>query len=271
MRGPSPYPVRYEVLPFGSAEDQAAAVPSALTLTVTCSPKHGNDHTVAFAARLRALGHAVIVHLAARMVRGPEHLDALLERMAAADLHDVFLVGGDRPDPLGPYACAYALLEPLRSHRLAPRTIGVPAYPEGHPLIADNVLADDLRRKAPAADYMTTQLCFDAKALHGWLRAMRADGLTLPAYVGLPGHVDRRRLLEISLKVGVGTSISYLRKHHRAGRLASRHVSAVSDGMLDAVAPLIGGELEIAGLHMYTFNQLTETVRAVEAVVEPAA
>jgi methylenetetrahydrofolate reductase (NADPH) len=264
-------PVRYEVLPFDSAEAQASAAPCPLTLTVTCSPKHGNDHTVEFAGRLRAQGHAVIVHLAARMVRGPEHLGSLLERMAATDLHDVFLVGGDRPDPLGPYACAYALLEPLRSHRLAPRTIGVPAYPEGHPLIADDVLREDLWRKAPAADYMTTQLCFDAEVLRTWLRTVRADGLTLPAYIGLPGHVDRRRLLEVSLKVGVGASVSYLRKQHGAGRLAGRRAAAVSDGLLDAVAPLVGGELGIAGMHVYTFNQLTETVRAVEAVVEPAA
>jgi methylenetetrahydrofolate reductase (NADPH) len=209
---------------------------------------------------LRELGHGVIVHIAARMVRGREHLDGLLARMAERDVADVFLVGGDASEPVGSYASAVELLVDMRAHRRAPRTIGVAAYPEGHPLIADDVLRADLLQKDLLADYMTTQMCFDPGALALWLEETRGSGVGMPVYLGLPGAVDRRRLLEVSLRVGVGTSISFLRKQHGAGRLFG-NVHGTTERLCDAVAPLVGGPFDVAGLHFFTFNRLVETVR----------
>ena len=236
--------VRYETLPFGSVEQEAAQLARPLTLTVTCSPKHGNDHTVESAARLRALGHTVVAHLSARMVRSASHLDELIARIREADVHDVLAVGGDHSDPLGPYPDSYELVEGLLAHREAPHTIGVTAYPEGHPVIDELTLREDLRRKAPLADYVTTQMCFHPDAVVRWLEAVRADGVNLPAYVGLPGIVDRRRLLEISLQVGVGASISFLRKQHGISKLVARSHRA-TEHLHDAIAPRVGGELGI--------------------------
>ncbi|MGB0095151.1 MAG: hypothetical protein WBP81_21775 [Solirubrobacteraceae bacterium] len=54
---------RFEVLPLGRSEEEAAQVSATVRLTVTCSPKHGPDWSVEVAGRLRALGHAVTVHL----------------------------------------------------------------------------------------------------------------------------------------------------------------------------------------------------------------
>jgi methylenetetrahydrofolate reductase (NADPH) len=254
---------RYEVLPFGSVESDAAKVARPLTLTVTCSPRRGNDHTVDVACSLRELGHTVIVHLAARMVSGPAHLDSLLSQMTSAGLADVFLIGGDTSEPAGPYASALDLLPALRDHAHAPRTIGVAAYPEGHPQIAGEVLLNDLLSKDRLADYMTTQLCFDATEFEQWLERTRAAGVRMPVYVGLPGVVDRRRLVEISLRVGVGASISYVRKHRGLHRLGGGRFTAI-DQLYRAVSPLVGGELGIAGFHLFTFNRLVETERFVE-------
>jgi methylenetetrahydrofolate reductase (NADPH) len=259
-----PAPFCYEVLPFGSAEQEAAALAAApVALTVTCSPKHGPDRTVEVATRLQALGHTVTAHLAARMVRGRDHLDELLARLAAGGVEHVFVIGGDASTPVGCYRAAHELVAELRAHPRAPRTIGIAAYPEGHPLIADAVLLDDLRAKAPAVDYMTTQMCFDAAALLGWLERMRAVGISLPAYVGLPGAVERRRLLEISLRVGVGSSISFLRKQHHARRLWSGGEQAAAH-LYDVVIPRVGDHLGIAGVHLFTFNRLVETVQLAE-------
>jgi methylenetetrahydrofolate reductase (NADPH) len=202
----------------------------------------------------------MIVHIAARMVRSREHLDALLTAMAAARVRDVFLVGGDAPEPLGPYAAGLALLREMRVHELAPRTIGVPAYPEGHPQIPDRVLSEELGEKCRLADYVVTQMCFDPGAVVRWLERTREAGVELPVYVGVPGLVDRRRLLEISMRVGVGTSISYLRKQHGVHHLLGGARAAAAH-LVDAIAPLIGGELGVAGLHFFTFNRLVETER----------
>jgi methylenetetrahydrofolate reductase (NADH) len=260
--------VRYEVLPFGSVDDPVGALRSPLTLTVTCSPRHGMDSALDVACRLRAMGHVVVVHLAARMVKGPEHLDVLLGRMAAAGIADLFLVGGDAPEPLGPYASALDLIGDLRAHAKAPRSIGVPAYPEGHPLIHTDLLAESLRQKAAYADYMTAQLCFDPDALVRWLNETRAAGIELPLFVGVPGAVDRRRLLEVSVRVGVGASVSFVRRQRGVRRLLSRPVDA-AERLVSAMAPLIGGDLGVAGLHFFTFNRLVETTRLVDRLTGP--
>jgi methylenetetrahydrofolate reductase (NADPH) len=252
---------RYELLPFGSAREQAGSIDTPLTLTVTCSPKHGPDHSVEVAGALRALGHTVVVHLAARMVRDSQHVALLLTRMAAVGVDQIFLIGGDATKPAGSYPSSLSLLRELREHPLAPRTIGVAAYPEGHPAIPERVLLEDLRAKEGLADYMTTQMCFNPDVMVGWLERMRDTGIGLPVQIGTPGAVDPRRLLEISLRVGVGGSVSFLRKQHRVRHLLGR---TTAESLYDRFAPLIGGDLDVLGLHFFTFNRLVETVRLAE-------
>jgi methylenetetrahydrofolate reductase (NADPH) len=254
---------RYEVLPFASAQSEAAAIDEPLTLTVTCSPRHGLDAALDTACALREMGHVVVPHLAARMVRSGEHFDRLLERMAAAGIVDVFLVGGDVERPLGPYASAADAIADLRAHPNAPRSVGIAAYPEGHPLIDPGTLAVALERKARDADYMVTQLCFDPDVLVRWLERARKAGVDPPVFVGVPGAVHRRKLLEISVRVGVGASVSFVRKQRGLPRLVARPLAA-TEGLTGALGPLVGGELRIAGFHFFTFNRLVDTVRFVD-------
>jgi methylenetetrahydrofolate reductase (NADPH) len=251
---------RYEILPFGSGVDAAMAEPEPLTVTITCSPRHGIDRTVELAERLAAHGHRAVPHLAARKLRSPDHLGEVLVRLHAAGVDDVFLVGGDGPEPEGPWQSALALLPELAEHPWRPARIGIGAYPEGHPLITPDVLQAALAEKALLADYLVTQLCFDPAALLAWLAEARAAGVSLPAYVGVPGLVDRRKLMEISLRVGVGPSVTFLRKQRGLRRLLGSPAHAAA-GLHAALAPRVGDPaLGIAGLHWYTFNQLRETV-----------
>jgi methylenetetrahydrofolate reductase (NADPH) len=252
-------PTQFEVLPLGGSEEQARQLPEQLRLTITCSPKHGPGRSVAVARRLRALGHSVTVHLAARMVTDSGHLDELLAEMARIGVDDVFLIGGDATPPQGPYPSAVELLPIICEHRHRPAQIGIAAYPEGHPLIASEDLARALEQKAPLATYITTQLCFDPETVLAWVRETRDRGVTLPVLVGLPGVVDRRRLLEISLRIGVGPSLAFLRKQRGLRRLL-RPSRITPDTVYDAVEPYVGDSgLNISGFHYYTFNQLVDT------------
>jgi methylenetetrahydrofolate reductase (NADPH) len=241
--------VRFEILPVGVGQEQAAELAERVRLTVTCSPKHGPDRTVEVGERLRALGHEVTIHLCARMVRDRGHLDELLERMAGAGIDDAFVVGGDATEPIGPYASAVEVLPVIHEHPNRPRALGIAGYPENHPLIDPATLAEAFRRKSEVADYVTTQLCFDPDAI---LRF--AEQVELPLIVGLPGIVDRRRLLEISVKVGVGPSLRYLRKQRGLRRFF--RLSATADALYDALAPHAA---EFEGFHFFTFNRLLDT------------
>jgi methylenetetrahydrofolate reductase (NADPH) len=260
-RAPNPTR-RFEILPAGHGEEEVAQLTEPVIVTVTSSPRHGIDATVEVAERVRALGvgHEAVVHLAARMVRDREHLDRLLARMHAAGIDDVFLVAGDAPTPHGPYPSALELLPVIHDHALRPARIGVGAYPEGHPLIDPTALDEALVRKSELADYLATQLCFDPQVLLTWLAELRARGIGLPAWVGIPGAVDRRRLLEVSLTVGVGASVAFLRKQQGLRRLIGRPGHA-AEVLHEALAPLVGEPgLGIAGLHYFTFNRVLETV-----------
>jgi methylenetetrahydrofolate reductase (NADPH) len=249
---------QFEVLPLERSVELARELPQREQLTVTCSPRHGPDESVAIAQRLQALGHAVTVHVAARMVRDRGHLDELLEGMGRAEA-DLFLIGGDATPPQGPWSSAAELLPLVFEHPQRPSEIGIAGYPEGHPLIDSETLADVLQQKSVLADYITTQLCFDPEAVLAWVRETRERGVTLPVLVGLPGKVGRRRLLEMSLRIGVGPSLSFLRKQRGLRKLLGPS-RVTPDRVYDGLAPFLGDrELNIAGFHYYTFNQLADT------------
>jgi methylenetetrahydrofolate reductase (NADPH) len=251
---------QFEVLPLERSVELAKQLPQPEQLTITCSPRHGPDESVAVAQRLRSFGHGVTVHVAARMVRDRGHLDELLNGMARAEA-DLFLIGGDANPPHGPWSSATELLPVIAEHPRRPSEIGIAGYPEGHPLIDPETLADVLIQKSALADYVTTQLCFDPEAVLAWIRETRERGVTLPVLVGLPGTVDRRRLLEMSVRIGVGPSLAFLRKQRGLRKLLvpSR---VTPDRVHDALAPYVGDrELNIKGFHYYTFNQLGETWR----------
>lgn len=252
---------RYEVLPFKKAEEQAAEAGERLRLTITTSPKLGVDRSLEVAEHLRTLGHDVTLHVSARMIRSALHADEIVERAKAAGIDDFLVIGGDLPEPLGPYAGAAELLERFSAHPARPARLGIGAYPEGHPLIAPRELESALERKARVADYLVTQLCFDVRTLTSWIGDLRARGISLPLYVGAAGPVERRRLVEISTKIGVGPSLRFLRKQRGLITLF-RSPTDTAAKFYEEVAPLVGDpQLGIIGFHFFTFNDLLATRR----------
>jgi methylenetetrahydrofolate reductase (NADPH) len=184
---------RFEIMPFERREKEAAARPRPTRLTVTCSPTYGIDHGVQVATRLRALGHSVTAHVAARMLRDLQHLGQALRTLASNGVNDIFVIARDTKTVHGPFPSAVELLPVLRTHAHAPRFVGIAGYPEGHRSISSGVLLESLRAKSRFADYITTQLCFDAQAVLAWVQMIRREGIELPCLsVCLGLSVDRR-------------------------------------------------------------------------------
>jgi len=250
---------KLEILPLAGVFSQLAEVGAGETLAITASPAKGLEASLAVAERLRREDQRVVVHLAARMVADREHLDRLLERMEAAGLDRAFVIGGDAPTP-GAYPDALSLLRAMaeRGHHLS--EIGIACHPQGHPDIPDDVLLAALEAKAPFADYMTTQLCFDASALAAWIRARRRDGMTLAVDVGVPGAVDVPRLLRISLRVGVTDAARFVSKQGGLLTRLLRPGGYRPDRLLDELAPTLADPAAgVRGLHLFTFNQVAQT------------
>jgi len=250
----------YEVIPVNGIEEKVAALPRGATVTVTASPRHGIERTIDVSARLAGRGYRVVPHLAARMIADRGQLERIVAHLETADIHEAFVVGGDASPPAGGYADAGDLLDELGALPHSLTRIGVGGYPEGHPLIPEADLLEALRRKQRHADYIATQLCFDAQVLARWVLAIREAGIGLPVVVGLPGVVERRKLAEISLKTGVGASLRYLARHGRqiATLARSRHYDPTPLALALA-ARAEEADLGICGVHLFTFNQVEAT------------
>jgi methylenetetrahydrofolate reductase (NADPH) len=250
---------KLEILPLSGVLAEVPAIERGATLAVTASPAKGLEASVELGAQLREAGYDVVVHLAARMVADRAHLGRLLARMGDAGLDRAFVIGGDA-NPPGEYPDALAILREMADigHHL--REVGIGCHPEGHPSIPDDRLLAALRAKAPFADYMTTQLCFDAAALGTWLRARRAEGITLPADIGMPGAVDTTRLIRISTRIGVRNAGRFaLKQRGLVGRLL-RPGGYRPDRLMADLAPMLADpDSGVRGLHVFTFNQLERT------------
>lgn len=250
---------KFELIPLKGVLDQAAHLPNGATVSVTASPAKGMDATLDLAAELQQRGFNVIPHVSARLVRDRDHLKAILTRLKNAELSRIFLVAGDASDH-GEFFDAYSLLLAMEEmgHHLT--EIGVTAYPDGHPLIPDDKLAAALHDKQPHAAYMTTQMCFDADAITGWLDRARDSGIRLPVHLGLPGAADRLRLIQISARIGVGQSVRFLSKHRGLVSRFIRRGGYAPHELLEVLAPTLADpSAAIEGTHIYTFNQCDST------------
>jgi len=249
---------RYEVFPAKGTEQAVADwVPAGMTVTVTASPVKGLEATVELAERLAARGYRVVPHLAARSVVGDAHLSAIVERLKAAGCDDVFVPGGDAAHPAGPFDSALPLLERLAEMGSPFSRIGITGYPESHPKIHDDITIQAMWDKRKYASYIVSNVCFDAARLGRWIGRIRTRGVTLPLYVGLAGPAERTRLLRMAAVAGASESARFITRH--PGWILRFWVPGgySPDRFLDrAAAVLTAPDAGVAGLHLFTFNQL---------------
>jgi methylenetetrahydrofolate reductase (NADPH) len=250
----------FELVPLKNAVEAADHLPAGATVSVTASPAKGIEATVALCGSLQARGFRAVPHLSARMVRDRAHLRDLIAWLEGAGVHRAFVVGGDEKEP-GDFPDGLSLLREMAEigHPLA--EIGIPCYPQGHAFIPDASVAQALRDKAAFASYMTTQLCFDPVAIGGWLAARRAEGLTLPVHIGLPGVAEPHKLLAITARIGVADTHRFLTKNARfVARLIRSGGFYRPDGLLDGLAPIVANPVaRVADIHLYTFNNVAAT------------
>jgi methylenetetrahydrofolate reductase (NADPH) len=250
-----------ELIPLRGADDQLIAVPTDTTVTITCSPKFGLERTLQLVARARQTRRRVVPHLAARMVKDEEQLRHFLSALNLLGVDDLYVIGGDGEQPVGKYSETLEILEAIQhvDHSLV--RIGVACYPEGHPEIPDATLTEALELKQQYANYMVSQLCFDSAALTTWLAATRDAGITLPIRVGIAAPLQTRKLIELSLKIGVGSSVKFLTKQHGfVGNLLLGRSYAPEGLVTEIVENERFNDLGIEGLHLFSFNQVQATL-----------
>jgi methylenetetrahydrofolate reductase (NADPH) len=251
---------RYEVLPTATIEDKLLEhVPVDRTITVTASPSKGLEPTLDLTERLIGHGYVAIPHLAARMVRDKGELSEICDRLTGKGVSRVFVPGGDA-DPPGDYPDALSMLEDLKALGSPFAQVGITGYPESHPTIADDLTIQSMWDKRRFATHVVSNLTFDPSVLANWVLRMRARGITMPLLLGLPGPVDRAKLLSMAGKIGVGESTRFLVKHKGTfARLAAPGGFTGEKFLQKCAAELAAPEFGVEGVHVFTFNQVAET------------
>jgi len=250
---------RFEVLPLDGIEDEVREhlAPTDVKVTVTASPNQGLEPTLALAERLSGAGYQAVPHLSARLVRDRAHLEEITTRLQAVGVRELFVPAGDASQAAGDFAGAAELLTAMGPLRDRFAEIGITGYPESHHLIPDEETIQAMFAKAPMATCIISQICFDADVIAAWVAEVRRRGTDLPIWVGVPGRVDYAKLVRISMKIGLGESARFL-GHHRGWmrRLMTRQFKP--DALLHGLA---SAQANVAGLHLYTFNEVARTER----------
>ncbi len=255
----------WEVIPMKSLDEQRQYLPAGEPISVTCSPVKGIDETVRLSEEFAAAGHRVTPHFAARMVTSDADLKDWLGRIEQAGITSLFCIAGDGEEPLGPYADSLELIDAVLEHGSFLSTVGFGSYPDGHALIDADKLTEALHTKqtmitaAGKQGWTSTQMCFDPQKIGAWMDQVRADGFTLPFYLGVAGAIDRKKLMTMGARLGIGTSLSFLKKN-RTSVLKLLGGSYDADEIIAELAPS-ADERTIAAIHGFTFNQVESTVK----------
>ena len=253
---------RYEVLPTDEAEQLVTGhVPQEVTITITSSPKRGIDATLALAERLRAQGYSVVPHLAARLVRDAVHLKEITARIDALG-SSVFVVAGDSREAAGAYPDSVSLLTAIGEVAPHLKDIGVTGYPESHSFIDDDLTIQAMWDKRRVATYIVSNLCFDVRLVKKWVGRVRKRGVQLPIHIGIAGVTDPAKLLRVSTRIGITDSARFLRGHSNwlmkmiqpGGYEPGRFAASL---MPELALP----ERNVAGFHVFTFNEVEPTER----------
>jgi len=248
----------FEIIPMKNTLEKAAALPAGCNVSVTASPAKGMDATLDLTIALSERGYGAVPHLSARMIKDRLQLSGLIKRLQRAEIDHVFVVGGDADDP-GRFPDALSLLREMSDIGHDFSDIGITGYPEGHPFISGDLLRQALIDKQRYATYIATQMCFDVAGIETWIKGIRIDGVKLPVKVGIPGVADPVKLIGIAGRIGVGTSVRFLRKNRRAVWRLMFPGSYKPTKLLRKLGDL-DPHLGFFGLHVFTFNQIEPTV-----------
>jgi methylenetetrahydrofolate reductase (NADPH) len=264
---------RYEVLPTEDVEGLITShVPPEVTITITASPRRGMEATIDLAARLSRQGYIAVPHLSARLIRDTAHLREILEAIQQMGVRSAFVIAGDAREPAGEFPDSVSLLEAMMRVGHALDDIGVSGYPESHSFIDDDMTIQAMWDKRRIATYIVSNLCFDPRVVKRWVGRVRRRKVELPVYIGMAGIADPAKLLRISTRIGVVDSARFLRGHSNwflrmmqpGGYSPERFVRGL---LPDLAAP----ERRVAGLHVFTFNEIEPTERWRQAMLARAA
>jgi methylenetetrahydrofolate reductase (NADPH) len=255
----------------------AALLPAGTPVYVNHLPRRRLADSLPVLLALAAAGLEPVPHLAARRLASRREAQAFLnDAVKRAGVRKLMLIGGDLPQPQGPYGDAAALLADCVAD-CGVRQIGIAAYPEGHPRIPTPRLAAALEEKlaraaaAGIAPYLVTQFSFAPARILAFVADIARRHPALPIYVGLAGPATPATLIRFAQRCGVSASLRALQAQGmRAVRLFTH--ADPSEQLIALARHRLGGSAgNVVGVHLYSFGGVVRTAAWMHARITRAA
>lgn len=228
--------------------------------TVRITERIAEDTTLLPVAHLTCVGASVA------------DLRGVIGEYAAAGIRNVLALRGDPPGGPGtPWVQhdgglqhADELVALVRS--LGDFSVGVAAFPEGHPESAslDHDAQVLLRKQESGAEFAVTQLFFEASHYVALVERARAVGVTMPILPGIMPLTNVTQIERFSLLSGTGFPDDLAARFRAVAddadavhALGVEAASELCQELLDAGAP---------GLHFFTLNRSTSTREVYEGL-----
>jgi methylenetetrahydrofolate reductase (NADPH) len=217
---------------------------------------------------LRAAGFDPVPHLAARRIPSRQALrDFLVRAVSEGGVQRALLIGGDLPEPAGPYADSAAVLRDGLLAQAGLREVGLAGYPEGHPRIPADVLDAALHEKLALArdqglgTYVVTQFSFAPARIIDYCARLARTAPEVPIYVGMPGPTNPAKLIRYAKLCGVSSSLrALINLGFKAARLLS-HTEPNEQLVVLGRYCAARRACNVVGIHVYSFGGFARSAR----------
>ena len=245
-----------DLLPFGT------------DIYLSALPNRPLETNLECIAAIRAAGFNPVPHIAARHIRSRSELKRFLTVVITdQEVKKVLLIGGDLPEPLGPYNDAISVLKDGILHELGICEIGISGYPEGHPRIPNEMIQQSIVQKISLAReqqlgvYLITQFSFAPGRIVDYCAKLNRLIPDVPVYVGMAGPTNPVSLLRYARICGVSASLRALTGlGFKAARLVTR---TEPNEQLTVLARYCAGREagNVMGVHIFSFGGFIESVK----------
>jgi methylenetetrahydrofolate reductase (NADPH) len=232
---------------------------------VSAIPTRPSTELIEQSAMTRQCGLEPIPHIAVRNYTSRDELSSLIGRLSQeAGVKRVLIISGDRGDSAGPFTASLEIIESgiLQQHGIT--HVSIAGHPDGHPVVADDVMHRALVAKIEAAEQsgleadIVTQFGFDAQAITRWVMKMRDLGIEAPIRIGLAGPTNLTTLLKYAQRCGVKASIGGITKH--AGLVKNLFGVSAPDSVVRVLAgENATGSLGTVAVHYFSFGGVAAT------------
>jgi methylenetetrahydrofolate reductase (NADPH) len=248
------------------AAEVAAFLPADTCVYIPSLPGLPLSRTLEAIAAVRRAGLDPVPHVSARRILDRDEFRAFLKRATSSyGVHRAMLIGGDEPQPKGPYADSVQLLEEGVLAECGVREIGVAGYPEGHPSISSFDINKSFKKKILLAReqklglYVVTQFSFAPARVVEYCSELARTAPSVPVYVGIAGPTDPVALARYAQRCGVSASLRALRTLGSGIAKLVTHTDPKEHVLAVARYSASHESTNVVGVHLYSFGGAVRT------------